>query len=240
MTWPIGPKPAVRRFHQAAWDEPIIFELHQPGARGVLPPPLEPGIRAAVGNPAETLPDSIRRPSPPALPELSQLHVVRHYDRLAQETVGVDTAVAVGMGTCTMKYSPKINERFARDRRIAELHPLQDESTVQGILEVMWRLEQLLKEISGMERVSLQPPAGSAAIWANASMARAYHAARGEGEQRDQAITTLFSHPSNAAVPRVAGYEIVTLYPDADGLPDLDALARAVSPRTAALFVTNP
>ena len=240
MTWPIEPKPLPRRMHQASWDEPVIFELGQPGARGVLPPALEPGIREAVGHPVAALPDTIRRPVPPKLPELSQLHVLRHYDRLAQETVGVDTGIAVGMGTCTMKYSPKVNDRFARDPRVTELHPLQDEDTVQGILEIMWRLEQFLKEISGMDRVTLQPPSGSAAIWTNVSMVRAYHASRGEGSQRDQVITTLFSHPSNAAAPRVAGYDVVTIYPDADGYPDLNALRAAASGRTAALLITNP
>jgi glycine dehydrogenase subunit 2 len=240
MSWPIKPKPQPRRIHQASWDEPIIFELSQPGARGVLPPAVESGIRAAVGNPAAALPHAIRRPAPPALPELSQMHVLRHYDRLSQETVGVDVGIAIGMGTCTMKYSPKVNDRFARDPRVADLHPLQDEETVQGILEIMWRLEQLLKEISGMDRVTLQPAAGSAAIWANASMVRAYHASRGEGDRRDQVITTIFSHPTNAAAPKVAGYDIVTIYPDAEGYPDLDALKAAVSGRTAALFITNP
>lgn len=240
MSWPIEPKPTVRRIHQASWDEPIIFDLGQQGSRGVLPPSLEPAVRDAVGNPAASLPDSIRRVKPPALPELSQMHVLRHYDRLSQETVGVDVGIAIGMGTCTMKYSPKVNDRFARDARVTELHPLQDEETVQGILEIYWRLEQFLKEISGMDRVTLQPAAGSAAIWANASMVRAYHASRGEDDRRDQVITTIFSHPSNAAAPRVAGYNIVTIYPDADGYPDLDALKTAVSDRTAALFITNP
>lgn len=239
MTWPIGPKPDVRRFHQASWDEPIIFELSQPGARGVLPPSLDAGISEVVGSPAAALPPSIRRASPPALPELSQLQVVRHYARLSQETLGVATGLPIGMGTCTMKYSPLVNERFARDPRISDLHPLQDPETVQGALEIMWRLEQILAEISGMDRVSLQPSSGSMAIWANASMVRAYYAARGE-DQRDEVITTIFSHPSNAAAPKVAGYRIVTLYPDGSGYPDLSALRAAVSERTASLFITNP
>jgi hypothetical protein len=134
----------------------------------------------------------------------------------------------------------KINDQLARSPKQAELHPLQDESTVQGILEVMYRLEGMLKEISGMERVSLQPGAGSAAIYANICMIRAYHTARGEGNQRDEVITTIFSHPSNAAAAKVAGYKIITLYPDKDGYPDLEALRAAVSERTAALMITNP
>ena len=240
MSWPIGPKPALRRFHQARWDEPIIFELSVPGARGILPPAVEPGIRAVVGEPAAALPAGVRRAEPPALPELSQVHVLRHYARLSQENLGADLNIDVGQGTCTMKYSPKVNDQLTRSAKLSELHPLQDGSTVQGILEVIWRLEGLLKEISGMDRFTLQPGAGSAAIYANASMIRAYHAARGEGDQRDEVITTIFSHPSNAACAKTAGYKVITLYPDADGYPDLDALKRAVSERTAAILITNP
>jgi glycine dehydrogenase subunit 2 len=236
----VAPKPMPRRFHQASWDEPVIFELSQPGARGVLVPQVEAGIIQEVGDVAAQLPEGLRRKKAPALPELSQLHVLRHYARLSQENLGVDLNIDIGQGTCTMKYSPKVNDQLARSPKMADLHPLQDESTVQGILEVMWKLEQFLKEISGMDRFSLQPGAGSAAIYTNVAMVRAYHEARGEDTQRDQVITTIFSHPSNAACAKVAGYEIVTIYPDADGYPDLGALQAAVSERTAALFITNP
>jgi glycine dehydrogenase subunit 2 len=236
---PIAPKPLPRRFHQARWDEPIIFELSRPGRRGVLLPPVGEEIRREVGDPAGELPDALRRTLPPALPELSQNQVLRHYARLSQETLGVDLNIDVGQGTCTMKYSPKVNEQLVRTPGLTELHPRQDESTVQGILEVMHRLEGMLCEISGMDRVTLQPGAGSAAIYANVCMIRASQAARGQSH-RDQAITTIFSHPSNAAAARVAGYEVITLYPDADGYPDLGALRAAVSERTAALLITNP
>ena len=237
----IAPKPLPRRFHQARWDEPIIFELSVPGARGVLIPELEDGIAAAVGDPAAELPEDVRRATPPALPEMAQVNVLRHYVRLSQETLGVDVNVDIGQGTCTMKYSPKVNEIFARDPRMADAHPLQPESTVQGALAITWSLEQLLCEISGMDRVTLQPGAGSAAIWTNVSMIRAWHASRGEAEQRDEVITTAFSHPSNAACARTAGYRIITLQPDpVTGRPTLEALRAAVSERTAALLITNP
>ncbi|TDD39992.1 glycine dehydrogenase subunit 2 [Actinomadura sp. KC06] len=229
----IGPKPPLRRFHQARWDEPLLFELSSPGERGVLVPAPDVPLD-------DTLPDALRRAAPPALPEMSQPHVLRHYLRLSQENLGVDLNIDVGQGTCTMKYSPKVNDQFARDPKVAELHPLQDERTVQGVLEIMHRLEGLLREISGMDRFSLQPGAGSAAIYANVSMIRAYFAARGEAEQRDEIITTIFSHPSNAACAKTAGYKVITLYPDADGYPDIEALKRAVGPRTAALLITNP
>ena len=181
MTWPIEPKPLPRRMHQASWDEPVIFELGQRGARGVLPPALEPGIRDAVGQPGwPPSPTSSGGPAPPALPELSQMHVLRHYDRLAQETVGVGHRDRHRHGHVHDEVQPQGQRPLRRRPRVTELHPLQDEDTVQGILEIMWRLEQFLKEISGMDRVTLQPAAGSAAIWANASMVRAYHASRGE------------------------------------------------------------
>ena len=239
MSIKIAKKPAIKRFHQAQWDEPVIFELSQPGQRGVLLPEVEAGIREEVGDVAATLPDPLRRKIPPQLPEMSQIHVLRHYDRLSQENLGVDLNIDIGQGTCTMKYSPKVNDQLARSPKMSELHPLQDESTVQGILEIMYRLEQMLKEISGMDRFTLQPGAGSAAIYANVAMIRAYHAARGDAA-RDEVITTIFSHPSNAACAKTAGYKIITLYPNEDGYPDLLALKAAVSERTAALMITNP
>ncbi|MEV7601878.1 aminomethyl-transferring glycine dehydrogenase subunit GcvPB [Kitasatospora sp. NPDC089797] len=236
----IAAKPALRRFQQARWDEKLVFELGAPGERGVLPPLPEPGVTAAVGDPVGLLPAALRRSTPPGLPEIGQQQVLRHYLRLSQENLGADLNVDIGQGTCTMKYSPKVNDTFVRDPRIAALHPAQDPSTVQGVLELAHRLEQLLKEISGMDRVSLQPGAGSAAIWTNVSVIRAHHAARGEAQQRDEIITTAFSHPSNAACAKTAGYRVITLHPDADGYPDIDALRAAVGPRTAALLVTNP
>ena len=126
----VEPKPALRRFHQASWDEPVIFELSQPGQRGVLPPEVEPALSAEAGDVAGSLPAGIRRDVPPALPEMAQLHVLRHYVRLSQENLGVDFNIDVGQGTCTMKYSPKVNDQIARSHKLAALHPLQDESTL--------------------------------------------------------------------------------------------------------------
>jgi len=233
-------KPRLRRFHQARWDEPILFELSREGQRGILVPEPEPAIRERVGDVLATLPEGMRRGEPPRLPELSQPQVVRHYFRLSQENLGTDLNVDVGQGTCTMKYSPKVNEQLARMPEMTELHPLQDESTVQGILEIMARFEQILKAISGMERFSFQPGAGSAAIYAGAAIIRAYHQARGQAGQRDEMITTIFSHPSDAACPKTAGFKVITLYPDEEGYPDLEALRTAVSERTAGLMITNP
>jgi glycine dehydrogenase subunit 2 len=206
----------------------------------VLVPEVEEGVREAVGDVLATLPEKMRRQEPPKLPELSQPQVLRHYVRLSQENLGADFNIDVGQGTCTMKYSPKINDQLAASPKLAALHPLQDEATVQGILELMYRFEQILKEISGLDRFSLQPGAGSAAIYTNVSIIRAYHEAQGELGQRDEVITTIFSHPSNGACAKTAGFKVITLYPDANGYPDLDALKAAVSERTAALLITNP
>ena len=240
MSLPIAPKPALRRFHQARWDEPIVFELHTPGERGVLVSRPEAGVREAVGDVVAALPASLRRSAPPALPEIGQMRVLKHYLRLSQENLGADLNVDVGQGTCTMKYAPKVNEAIIRTPDLTELHPLQDPASVQGVLEIIWKTERMLAEISGMSRVSLQTSGGSEAIWANISMIRAYHESRGEGDQRTEVITTIFSHPSNAAAAKAAGYTVITIHPDADGYPDLDALRAALSPRTAAIMVTNP
>jgi len=233
-------KPNLRRFHQARWDEPIIFELSQQGQRGVLLPEAESEIKEIVGDILSTIPETMRRKQLPALPEMSQAQVLRHYLRLSQENLGADLNVDIGQGTCTMKYNPKVNEQLARLPGIAEIHPLQDEDTVQGILEIMYQFEQMLKEISGMARFSFQSQAGSQAIYTCTAIMRAYHQANGEADQRDEVITTIFSHPSNAACAKVAGYKIITLYPDEDGYPDLNALKEAVSERTAGLMITNP
>ncbi|UCH58230.1 MAG: aminotransferase class V-fold PLP-dependent enzyme, partial [Candidatus Bathyarchaeota archaeon] len=233
-------RPKIRRFHQAKWDEPVIFELSQEGERGILVPEVEEEVRREVGDVLSSIPRGVRRKRPPRLPEISQSRVLRHYLRLSQETLGTDLNIDVGQGTCTMKYSPKINEQLIRTPHMNEIHPLQDEETVQGILETMYRFKQILKEISGMDEFSLQPGAGSQGIYANASIMRAYHEERGEEDERDEMITTIFSHPSDAACPRVAGFKVVTLYPDEDGYPDLDALKAAVSERTAGLMITNP
>jgi len=233
-------RPRLRRFHQAKWDESIIFELSNEGERGILMPEVEDEVINEVGDVLSTIPETIRRKQPPRLPELSQQRVLRHYVRLSQETLGTDLNIDVGQGTCTMKYSPRINEQLARLPQMAEIHPLQDEETVQGILEVMYKFEQVLKEISGMDQFSLQPGSGSAAIYANASIIRAHHKTKGAADQRDEIITTIFSHPSNAACAKTAGFKIITLYPDHEGYPDLEALKAAVSERTAGLMVTNP
>jgi len=230
----------TRKFHQAKWCEPIIFELSQKNERGLLVPEIEKEIEAAVGDGLSELPENMKRKIAPALPELGQMQVLKHYLRLSQENLGADLNVDVGQGTCTMKYSPKINEQFATNPKFTELHPSQDEETVQGILEIMYKLDLFLREISGLDRFSLQPASGSQALLAMVSIIQAYHAFRGEADQRDEIITTIFTHPSDPAAAAVKGYKIITLYQNEDGLPDIGALKAAVSERTAGLLITNP
>ena len=233
-------KTRLRNFHQAKWDEEIIFELGAPGERGILIPEVEREIEETVGDGVSALPESMIRSEPPRLPEVAQMRVLKHFLRLSQQCLGADLNIDLGQGTCTMKYSPKINDVLAASPKASALHPLQDESTVQGALEIMYRLESFFREISGLSRFTLQPSSGSAAIFTMASIVRAYHESRGEADRRDEIITTIFSHPSDAAAAAVKGFKVITLYQNEDGLPELEALEKAVSGRTAALFITNP
>jgi len=216
------------------------MELGNPGERGVMVPKADKRVVGATGSVEELLPKGLKRKKPPKLPEMSQMQVLRHYMRLSQETIGTDINIDIGLGTCTMKYSPKIHEQFIRSDKLKELHPYQDESTVQGILEIIYQLEQYLKAISGMSKVSLQPSGGTQAIFANVETIRAYHEARGEGEKRNEIITTILSHPGNPGAAATLGYKVITLYPDENGIPDIEALKAAVSEHTAALMITNP
>jgi glycine dehydrogenase subunit 2 len=230
----------LRRYHAQVWSEPIIMEMGRAGERGVIPPLVEEGIRSQVGRAEQYIPTEMRRKEPPRLPEIAQPQVVRHYEHLSQETLGMDENIDIGEGTCTMKYSPKVNEAIAASPKMSELHPFQHEDTLQGILEIAYTLELFLREISGMDRFSLHPATGSHAIYTNACVVAAYHAARGELGRRNEIITTVFSHPANAATAATAGFTVITLMPDENGYPDLAALKAACSERTAGLMITNP
>ncbi len=231
----------LRNFHEAKWDEPIVCELSVPGQRGILIPPAEKGIQNEIGDIEKVIPASLKRKKAPNLPEIAQPQVLRHYLRLSQETMGQEIVADIGLGTCTMKYSPKINEQFVRNSKFADLHPLQDDETTQGILEIIYKAEQCLKAISGMDAFSFQPGGGGQAVFSNASVLKAYHTARGEGEQRNEIITTILSHPVNAASPATKGFKVITLMPDPKtGCPSVEALKSVVSEHTAGLFITNP
>lgn len=218
----------------------MIFQLHTPGERGIIVPEVEEGIQNEVGDGLSAIPESMRRREAPRLPEVGQMRVLKHYLRLSQHTLGADFNIDIGQGTCTMKYNPKVNEAIARNPKAAEIHPFQDPDTVQGALEVIYSMEQIFREVSGLDRFSFQPSSGSHAIMVMASIVRKYHELRGETEQRNEIITTIFSHPSDAAAAAVKGYKIITLYQGEDGLVDVESLKKVVSNRTAALFITNP
>ncbi len=227
----------TRNYHQARWDEPFIMDMGNPGERGMIIGTVEEALQTDV---SKLIPSGFRRKEAPKLPEVSQMQVLRHFLRLSQETIGTDINIDIGLGTCTMKYSPKIHEQLVRNPKLTELHPYQDESTLQGILKIIYETQEYLKEISGLDAFSLQPSGGTQAIYSNVSVIRAYHEANGEGEQRDEIITTMLSHPGNPGVAATLGYKVITLMPDETGYPSLDALKSAVSPRTAALLITNP
>lgn len=224
-------------FHQAKWDEPIIYELSTPGERGILVPKASAQVAQEVGDGFSSIPAGMARSTPVNLPEMAQNRVLRHYARLAQQTLGADVNIEIGQGTCTVKYSPKVNDQLAR--LIEDYHPLQDESTVQGLLQIFYETDRYMCEISGMDRFTFQPGGGSQGILTMASLIRAYF--KDKGEDRDEIITTIYSHPSDAAAPAVAGFKIVYLQPDPiTGLPDLEQLKAAVTERTAGYIVANP
>ena len=228
----------LRRYHSAVWDEPLIMEMGVPGRRGCHFPAAGQEVAAAVGAPADLIPASMRRGAPPALPEMSEPDVLRHYLHLSQETLGM---MGISLfGTCTMKYNPRLTEDLACRPEVADLHPNQDVSTLQGALEAVYRLDELLRELSGLDRFIFQPAGGADAAYTHACVTRAWLAARGELEQRNQVITSIQAHPCNSATAAAAGFEVVTLMLEEGGYPSLDALKAAVSERTAALMIGNP
>lgn len=230
----------VPDFHQAKWDEPIIFEQSVPGERGVLVPEAEAEIKKRVGDGLSRIPANMLRKTKPALPEMNQKAVLKHYLRLSQMTLGGNLNIEIGQGTCTMKFNPPIDDVLADLPKIRDLHPLQDESTVQGILEIMYKMDLTMREISGMDYFTFQAGGGSQSAMTMASTIRRYFEAKGEADQRTEVITTIYSHPSDAAAPATIGYKIIKIPAGEDGLPDYEAFKAAVSEKTAAFIVANP
>jgi len=231
----------LRKYHAPVWNEPIIMEMSHEGERGILIPESEKEIKEKIGNANSYVPVKIRRKELPNLPELSQAQILRHYEHLAQQTLGMEGAIDISEGTCTMKYSPKINEMLVRTPQVTEIHPLQDEETIQGILEIVYKFARFLEDISGMDEFVFQAGGGADAVYTNACMVRKYWELKGELDKRNEIITTAFSHPCDSAATTTAGFKIITLYPDEEtGVPSVEALKSAVSEHTAALFITNP
>jgi len=213
--------------------EPTIFELSSPGRRGYRFPPLDvPEI-----DPVEAFGENQVRSVEPAFPELTEPEVVRHFTRLAEMNHHVDRGF-YPLGSCTMKYNPKVNEDMARLPGFTRLHPEVDEAHSQGALALMHGLATHLAAISGMDEVSLQPPAGASGELAGMLIVRAYHTDR--GNPRSKVIVPDSAHGTNPASLTLAGYEAVEVKSDAFGRVDTDELRRIVDSETAAIMITNP
>src|SRR3990170_3335679 len=226
-------------FQQARWNEPVIFKLGGKGRRGCSLPQVEDNVSKLTGSVANKLPKAIRRTKPPALPELSEVEVVRHFTRLSQMNYGVDLGF-YPLGSCTMKYNPKIDDWLAGVAGISELHPNQDESQVRGILEILYTLSFWLAEITGTAEVSLQPSAGAHGELLGALIMRACHKFNGDAEERTELIVPDSAHGTNPASGTMAGFKIVVVPSNPNGCVDLKALKAAASERTAGLMLTNP
>ena len=211
--------------------QPTLFERSRPGrGGGKIPHPPKDAL--------DRLPADALRETPPALPEMNEPDVVRHYVNLSQLNHAVDTGF-YPLGSCTMKFNPKLNEWAARLPGFAELHPLAPDEIAQGTLQLLWELEGALAEISGMRAVTLQPAAGAQGELTGILMIRAYHRERGETE-RDEVLVPDSSHGTNPATASMAGFKTITIPSAADGGVDLDAFEAALGPRTAAVMITNP
>ncbi len=242
--------------------EPLIFELSRPGRRGFsLPAPDVPdvpdaGAGAEAGSaidhspghavgadtavdpgPAAWLPAGRLRAEPPALPEVAEVDVVRHFTRLSQLNHAVDTGF-YPLGSCTMKYSPRVNEDAARLPGFAGLHPHAPDDLAQGALQLMWELARYLAEIGGMDRVTLQPAAGAHGELVGMLVIRAYHEQR--GERRGKVLVPDSAHGTNPATARMCGFDVVTVRSDDRGGVDLGDLERVLDGDVAALMLTNP
>jgi glycine dehydrogenase subunit 2 len=209
--------------------EPLVYEISAPGRCGVRMP--KPDV------PLASLPEGLVRDDLP-LPELAQMDVVRHYLRLSQLNYGVDKGF-YPLGSCTMKYNPKINEETARLPGIALTHPLQDPDASQGNLAILWSLQEFLQEISGFEAVSLQPAAGAHGEFSGILIIRAYHLSRGD-TRRTKILIPDSAHGTNPASTTMAGYTTVAIPSDERGNVSLEALKAACDDTVAGIMITNP
>lgn len=211
--------------------EPPLFELSAPGKHGANLPEIDV--------PRADLPANLLRQDDLAdFPELTEPEVIRHFTRISQRNYCIDTGM-YPLGSCTMKYNPKLHEEAARLPGFAAIHPLQDTSLAQGALRLMYELQADLAEISGFDAVSLQPAAGAQGEFTGILVFRAYHADRGD-TARTEVLVPDSSHGTNPATAAMAGFKVVEVKSDARGNVDIEDLRRKLSPRTAGLMLTNP
>ncbi|SIS36924.1 aminomethyl-transferring glycine dehydrogenase subunit GcvPB [Salimicrobium flavidum] len=213
---------------------PLIFERSKTGRTGFSLPEND----VADMDVANMFEDSYIRKEKAELPEVSELQLIRHYTGLSTRNHGVDTGF-YPLGSCTMKYNPKLNEDVARLPGFSHIHPYQEESTVQGTLYWMYDLQESLAEITGMNTVTLQPAAGAQGEWTGLMMIRSFHENNGDMD-RTKVIVPDSAHGTNPASATVAGFEAVTVKTNERGLVDIEDLKRLVDDRTAALMLTNP
>ncbi len=210
-----------------------IFQKGAPGRRAFQCPQLD----VPAADPEQLLPRRFRRTAPPRLAEVSEPEIVRHYVGLSKRNFDLDSGF-YPLGSCTMKHNPRLHERAAALSGHARLHPLQDAEHAQGALELMWRLQGALAEISGLPHVSLQPSAGSHGELAGVLLARAYHEDRGQA--RHKVLTPDTAHGTNPATVTMAGLEVVKLETNAEGGVDIDDLRAKADEDVACLMLTNP
>jgi glycine cleavage system P protein (glycine dehydrogenase) subunit 2 len=210
----------------------LVFEKSRPGRRAGRVPRPEKLI-------VPEIPAELRRRTPPRLPELPENEIVRHFTELTTRNFGIDTGF-YPLGSCTMKYNPRVNERVAALPGFRDLHPLQDEDASQGALELMHELQDILAEITGLDAVSLQPAAGSQGELTGLMLMRAYFADKGEGDRRRKIVVADTAHGTNPASVTMAGYQLVKVDTDKRGNIDLDDLRAKVDDETAGLMLTNP
>jgi len=223
-----GPPPEASKA-----DLPVLFEVGSPGLWAAsLPESDVPTVRRTTAVPAELLADQ-----PPPLPEVGELDIVRHYKRLAHRCFSIDGNF-YPLGSCTMKYNPRINERVAFMPGFAHVHPYQDDADVQGLLELLYRLRCDLAEIAGLAEVTLQPAAGAHGEMTALMIINAFHQSR--GENRTKVLAPETAHGTNPASCAICGRQSVSIKAKPDGRVDLDDLKSKVDADTAALMITNP
>ncbi|SFS59126.1 aminomethyl-transferring glycine dehydrogenase subunit GcvPB [Marininema halotolerans] len=215
-------------------EKELIFELSKPGRVAFSLPENDVPDR----DPSELLPEGMIRKTPAEFPEVSELDLIRHYTELSRRNYGIDNGF-YPLGSCTMKYNPKVHEDVVRYPGFAKIHPYQPEESVQGALQLMFELQQDLAEITGMDEVTLQPAAGAQGEWTGLMMIRAYHESRGE-TKRNKVIVPDSAHGTNPASATVAGFESVTVKSNSEGLVSVADLKKVVGEDTAALMLTNP